>query len=164
MLNTMVQSLSQTTAATFEELALVFPDAELSSVQKAASLDTMVSVEFRGPIAGRLVLRASDVILPTIAANMLGEAQGKRSSLQRDALGEVANVICGNLLPRVCGADSVFNLSAPRVHENGGQFTRVGDDPTARVQFGIDDGRAEVAVFLFDAAARASSPSVAAVG
>ncbi|WP_373071334.1 hypothetical protein, partial [Gemmatimonas sp.] len=73
MPSTTVQSLSRATTATFEELALLFPEHELSPEQAAAPLDVAVSVEFRGPQRGRLVLRASSTILSSIAANMLGE-------------------------------------------------------------------------------------------
>ena len=72
MPSTMDLSLSQTTAATFEELALLFPEQELSPEQTVAPLDITVSVDFRGPFAGRLVLSASACVLPVIASNMLG--------------------------------------------------------------------------------------------
>src|SRR4051812_38701317 len=115
MSSTTEQCLSQTTAATFEELALVLPDTQLSPRQNKAPLDMAVTVEFHGPLSGRLVLRASATVLPVIAANMLGEEESRQHAMQRDALGELANVICGNLLPQIAGAEAVFILKAPRV-------------------------------------------------
>ena len=139
MSSTTVQSLSRATTATFEELALLFPEADLFPEQAAAPLDVAVSVEFRGPLAGRLVVRASECILPAIAANMLGADESRQPALQRDALGEVANVICGHVVPLIAGTDAVVNLSAPRVLEPGALDSRDDDEPSARVQFAVAD-------------------------
>ena len=68
MSSTTVRSLSRATTATFEELALLFPETELSPEQAAAPLDVAVSVDFRGPLTGRLVVRASSCILPVVAS------------------------------------------------------------------------------------------------
>jgi CheY-specific phosphatase CheX len=153
MPNTTVQSLSRATTATFEDLALLFPEHELSPEQAEAPLDVAVSVEFRGPLAGRLVLRASSCILPAIAANMLGEDESRQAPLQRDALGELANVICGNVLPAIAGAEAIFNLSAPQLHDAGSVMSRDEDEPAARIELGIEEGRAESVLYLFTSAA-----------
>ena len=149
MPSTMDLSLSQTTAATFEELALLFPEQELSPEQEAASLDVTVSVDFRGPFAGRLVLSASACVLPVIASNMLGEVGSRQPPLQRDALGEIANVICGNVLPAIAGAEAVFHLNAPRIHDAGETASRDNDAPSARVQFGVETGRVASTLYVF---------------
>ncbi len=165
MPSTTVQSLSRATTATFEELALLFPEHELSPEQAAAPLDVAVSVEFRGPLRGRLVLRASSVILPSIAANMLGEGASREPPLQRDALGEIANVICGNVLPAIAGVEAVFHLSAPYLHDGIDGVSRDADEPMARVTFGVEDGRAETVLYLFsdvESVAPASQGAVSA--
>lgn len=149
MSSTTVQSLSRATTATFEDLALLFPETELSPEQAVAPLDVAVSVEFRGPLAGRLVVRVSQSIMPTIAANMLGAEESRQLPLQRDALGEIGNVICGNVLPLIAGADKIFNLAAPVVVEGGSLLHREEDEPVARVQVGVEDGRAEAVLYLF---------------
>lgn len=159
MSSTTVRSLSRATTATFEELALLFPETELSPDQAAAPLDIAVSVDFRGPLTGRLVVRASTNILPTIAANMLGAEASTQQPLQRDALGEIGNVICGHVLPLIAGADKIFNLAAPVVHDGGDLPLREQDEPSAQVQFGVEDGRAEVLLFLF-AGQAAAEPAV----
>jgi CheY-specific phosphatase CheX len=149
MSSTTARSLSQATTATFEELALLFPETELSAEQAAAPLDVAVSVEFRGPLTGRLVVRASQSILPAIAANMLGAEESRQLPLQRDALGEIGNVICGHVLPLIAGADKIFNLSAPLVVDSASLPQRDADQPEARVQVGVEDGRAEAILYLF---------------
>lgn len=149
MSNITVRSLSQTTIATFEELALLFPEVEPTPEQMAVPFDVAVSVEFRGPLIGRLVVRASSVVLPALAANMLGADQSRHLPLQRDALGEIANVICGNVLPLIAGSDVIFNLAAPLVHEGGTLPSREHDEPAARVEIGVEDGRVETLLYLF---------------
>ncbi len=142
------QLLRRATASTFEDLAFLFPDDELSEAQANAPLDIAVRVEFHGPVRGRLVLRVSSTLMPAIAANMLGEEQAQYTPLQRDALGEVANVICGNLLPLIAGADAVFRLDAPSWPADRGS-ARGDDRPLASLVLGVDDARAEVSVFVF---------------
>lgn len=149
MSSIMVQSLSRATTATFEELALLFPEHQLSDEQAAAPLDIAVSVDFRGPFNGRLVLEVSKAILPLAAGNMLGEHEGKQPPLQRDALGELANVVCGNVLPAIAGQEAVFHLSAPKLHEDGAPVSRDEDAPQVQVEFGVEDGRARAALYVF---------------
>ncbi|HCT55823.1 MAG TPA: hypothetical protein DGD08_01280 [Gemmatimonas aurantiaca] len=162
MSNTTVRSLSRATIATFEELALLFPETEPTPEQAAAPLDVAVSVEFRGPLIGRLVVRASSVVLPALAANMLGADQSRHLPLQRDALGEIANVICGNVLPLIAGSDVIFNLAAPLVHEGGALPSRDRDEPSARVEIGVEEGRVETLLYLFGER-HADTPSAQAV-
>lgn len=146
MPSTMEQSLSQTMAATFEELALVCPDTRLSPEQTEAPVDVAMTVSFDGPLSGRLVLRASSDILPGIAENMLGADGNFSKSIQRDALGELANVMCGNLLPLIGGAKSVFKLSAPQVYAASAESPDC--IPTANASIGIEQGRAVAQLLL----------------
>jgi hypothetical protein len=124
MSSTTVQSLSRATTATFEDLALLFPETELSPEQAVAPLDFSVSLAFCGSLTGRTVVRA---------------------------LGEIGNVICGNVLPLIAGADKIFNLAAPIVVEGGSLPQRDEDEPVASVQVGLEDGRAEAILYLFSA-------------
>ena len=148
MLSTMERSLSRALTSTFEELALICPDTNLSDAQCEAVVDVAVTVSFNGPLSGRLVLRASSEILPGIAENMLGADAEYPAAIQRDALGELANVICGNLLPMMGGAEAVFVLSAPHEYLTGGEPQRCA--PVARACIGIDNGRAVAQLFLSD--------------
>jgi hypothetical protein len=160
MPSTTAQSLLRATTATFEELALLFPETDLSPDQAEAPLDIAVSVDFRGPLTGRLIVRASSCILPAIAANMLGESESEQ--LQRDALGEIGNVICGNVLPLMAGTEKIFNLSAPQVY--GGDFVvhRDEDAPSARIQIGVEEGRVESTLYVFDSASVVAEPATSA--
>jgi len=142
--------LQQATASTFEELAFLFLEPECTEEQADVPLDAVVAVNFHGPVRGRLTLRASSVLLPAIAANMLGEEQAKFVPLQRDALGEMANVVCGNLLPRVAGAEAVFRLDAPQWLTEAESVARDGDAPLSSAIFGVEGGRVAVELFAFE--------------
>jgi len=144
----MERFLSRALTATFEELALICPDTKLSAAQSEAVVDVAVTVSFNGPISGRLVLRASSEILPCITENMLGADGAYPLTVQRDALGELANVICGNLLPMIGGAEAVFVLSAPHEYVTGGEPQRC--TPVSRACIGIDTGRAVAQLLLSD--------------
>ena len=148
MSSTMDRLLRQTTASTFEHLAFLVPDDECSETQAAAPLDATVLIEFHGPARGRLVLRVTSALLPLVAANMLGVEDAGHAALQRDALGEVANVLCGNLLPALAGRQAVFHLAAP-AWPAVSVPARDGDHPVARVRLGLEHGCAEVALFVF---------------
>ncbi|MCU0646557.1 MAG: chemotaxis protein CheX [Gemmatimonadaceae bacterium] len=147
--------LWQATAQTFEELALLFPDATLTERQARAPLALTAIVEFTGPMRGRLVLRVSAEVLPSAAANMLGEDDAQHAPLQRDAVGELANVICGNVLPAVAGAEAVFLLSAPRLETGDVVPVREADRAMAQhaaVEVGVEDGRAVVDLWIVEGA------------
>ncbi len=161
MSTTTDQLLRRATASTFEDLAFLFLEDDCTDEQLAAPLDAVVAVEFHGPARGRIVVRVSASLLPLIAANMLGEEQARHTPLQRDALGEVANVVCGNALPLLAGAEAVFRLDAP--HWVADEPTaRDQDAPDATVTCGVDEGRVQVQLFVF--AGREAFPHLASAG
>ena len=108
------EPLRQVAEETFESLAFMFampgddefgpdPDAPLA----------VARVSFHGPFAGELHLGVSRDMLPDLAANMLGmdeQATAPTPEQQADALRELLNVVCGNLLPAIAGAEAVFNV------------------------------------------------------
>lgn len=144
MTSSLVPPLSQAATSTFEELALLFASDELTDEQAQAPATQAVRVRFRGPLSGALELRVSDALLPQIAANMLGFMESPPLTLQQDAMGELANVICGNVLPAVAGPAAVFDLEAPAA-----VTAPLPGEPAAVARVGLEDsGRAEVALYL----------------
>jgi hypothetical protein len=140
-------SLSEAAAATFEELAYAF--AERTDVQDTPRGDDgIATVSFSGPVCGRIVVAMGGGALPSLAANMLGQEEAPTAVVQRDALGEVANVICGNVLPRVAGSTAVFSLGAPNAEPSWAAACARGGVPAARVAFALEGGRADIALFL----------------
>ena len=88
-------------------------------------------------------------VLGGLAANMLGEDEVSAQEHRDDALGEIGNVICGNILPRIAGTREVFDLRPPYVtlHSETRSADKTGR-PTATAQVGLDDGRADLALYV----------------
>jgi CheY-specific phosphatase CheX len=110
------------------------------------------AIAFDGPFSGELVVRASAELLPHLAANMLGldEPSAASADQQEDALKELANVICGNLLPALAGREPVFRVGVPR--------TLTADEPApgqqpAAARLFLDVGRVELALSVNQPAA-----------
>jgi CheY-specific phosphatase CheX len=127
---------------TFEEMGFLLPTPEIGEQQLNAQVEAMVSVEFKGPFSGKLLVRVCGGLLPILAANMLGEEEAPPKSLQYDALGEIANVICGNILPCIAGSKELFNVSTPKMVES------IDLPPAAEIQVGLGLGRADLLLFI----------------
>ncbi len=150
--------LYRATALTFEELGFMLPSAELRKEQERARFEAAVGIDFHGEFCGRLVLSVCGGILPSIVQNMLGEGDSKPDrSARADALGELANVICGNVLPGIAGSRATFSLDPPRLVPEA-EAKRGGPEVT-RVRVGLERGRAEVVLILDAAGTPASGPS-----
>jgi hypothetical protein len=138
-------ALATATRSTFEELGLLLASEEPG--QGAGQLAAGARVHFDGPWSGSVVLRVSDDVLDAAAANMLGHDAPPAEPLRRDALGELANVLCGNLLPMVAGPKAVFQLRSPRW-----LGADADDDHRARTRVAatldVESGCAEVTICL----------------
>jgi CheY-specific phosphatase CheX len=143
-----VKALYRAAALTFEELGFMFPSPELDPLQKYAATDATAAVDFDGPCSGRLVVRLCGGVLPVLAANMMGELDSPPERLQHDALGEITNIICGNLLPSLAGAKQVFQLRSPRVLERDEARAVEAAAPSASVSIGLEEGRADILLYL----------------
>jgi chemotaxis protein CheY-P-specific phosphatase CheC len=127
---------------TFEELSFLLPTPEIDEQQLNAPVEAAVSVDFEGPFSGKLLVKVYGGLLPIIAANMLGEEEVPSRSQQYDALGEIANVICGHMLPGIAGSKDIFHVSSPRITES------MDLPPMAEVQVGLGAGRADLLLFV----------------
>lgn len=136
------RELYKAAVLTFEELGFLLPTPEINEQQLNAQVEAAVSVEFKGPFSGKLMVKVCGGLLPTIAANMLGEEKVPSERLQHDALKEIANVICGNMLPSIAGSKEMFHVSPPQMAESTESL------PVAEVQVGLDHGRADLLLFI----------------
>jgi len=102
-----------------------------------------VRVRFSGPLSGGMQLRLSRSVLAELAGNMLGADDGSALSAdeQNDALRELINVICGNLLPMICGGTAEFTIQTPFIPAAGasaaGKFAPVNAVSHLSVESGI---------------------------
>lgn len=112
--------LTEAAERAFEDLGFLMPD--LASGEGAparaggeASAEPRrgMMVRFRGPVDGALVVWGDAALLEALAGNMVGTERTPPLALQLDALGEMANVICGNVLPVAGDRAAVFRLDTP---------------------------------------------------
>jgi len=76
-------------------------------------------VRYLGPVVGTLRCWCTRGLGTRLAANLLGiePETGEAQVSAEDAVREFMNVLCGQLVTRWHGTDSVFTLSIPIVHE-----------------------------------------------
>ncbi|HUX34092.1 MAG TPA: chemotaxis protein CheX [Gemmatimonadaceae bacterium] len=128
--------------ATFEDLALLLSEDREGGDADPAPLAYAVRVAFTGPRCGFVDLRASTGVLAAAARNMLAEAQ-PAPDLHLDALGEIANVICGNLMPELGDPRDIYRLDAPVAVP-----LTTAPEADAAFDLPVEEGRVEVRLVL----------------
>jgi len=144
LLNT---ALEEATTRTFEDLCFLCPMPELEDEMADVPTPVFARVDFSGAAKGHMELRVARPLLPVLAQNMLGAFDDVPEDQQSDALGEIANVICGNVLPALGGATAVYDLGKPVTGiEEGGPVATGAVTATARVL--LEDGPVTAALYL----------------
>jgi hypothetical protein len=107
--------LSEVAVATLERLAFIFASPAPAAAWPPPEELLAARLEFRGPFGGEMRIAMSHAAVEELAANMLGLADGEApgEAARADALKELLNVICGNLLPAIAGEAAEFNLASP---------------------------------------------------
>jgi hypothetical protein len=144
------RALRHATVLTFEELAFAVPvdhppasPLPLGEGQGEGVTPTItMQVAFSGPFTGRVVLVVEQAMLPGLAANMLGVDDAPSAAEQTDALGELTNVLCGNLLPMIAGSQHVFLLDGPVPAPEADA-----ESPLGRISLTLDAGTVLVSLY-----------------
>jgi CheY-specific phosphatase CheX len=135
--------LKSVAEVTFESLAFLLPMPEPDDPVECTS--TVVTVGFDGPFNGELIVTLPQAVLAELTENMLGLDMGEETAIetQHDAMKELANVVCGNVLPEIAGTTVVFNVAAPVLNDS---TTPPSDELTsaARVTIHLDEGPARL--------------------
>ena len=147
MKSNLESKLAQVAEETFASMAFLLPPEEEEPVEDDGSCRASASIDFSGPFRGSLLLSVSRSMLPILTGNILGSEQGGATSPeeQQDALKEVLNVICGNLLPLIATREDVFHVHQPRLVSNddvAAFSARGATEATARLQLAC--GRVEL--------------------
>ncbi len=152
LMESLATPLAAAAAETLEQLAYLFAEPAAADGVATDDVDGIVALAFHGPAHGALILQLSGGILPALASNMLGLDGAPSLPDQRDALGEVANVICGNVLPRIAGATAVFALGVPTPYPSWPVATEALGGVAAEVHLDVEGGRADIALVVHPAA------------
>ncbi|HZS44594.1 MAG TPA: chemotaxis protein CheX [Blastocatellia bacterium] len=145
MIDRLHDALLETATLTFEEMAFIVLEPFDDGPEEINPLVASTSVSFRGPFTGRLEVWASRDMLQTLASNMLGSEEIPPLLEQYDALGEITNIICGNMLPKIAGSSAVFYLQGPKVgaeHQD--------DGAAARIKLGMEPEQVDLLFYLQD--------------
>jgi CheY-specific phosphatase CheX len=140
------QELYKAAILTFEELSFMLPCDAVEPKQRAAKPSARASISFAGPFTGKLILTVFGDLLPLISANMLGQDSAPPQSEQLDALRELTNVVCGNLLPGLAGSEAIFDISPPVIANPAGPALNNGK--AAEVEVGLEEGRFHLSLSL----------------
>ncbi len=92
----------------------------LDSAEDAPEKFVKASMAFSGPKHGWVNLMVPEELGKELAANIIGKELDKNISQKhlQDALKEVLNVTCGNLLSAVVGSKQVFDAASPALTEH----------------------------------------------
>ncbi len=109
----------------------------------------IAGVSFSGKLNGTMVILIPASVLPEIAGNMLGTDEKTSAEEQFDAIREMVNVICGNLLPRMVGEEHIFEVSSPRILETSDLAALQGDHAhQALAKLAMEESQADLILFL----------------
>ncbi|RYZ09571.1 MAG: chemotaxis protein CheX [Myxococcales bacterium] len=132
-------ALTRAIREVFENLCFMMPAPRATVPPEPKSLSRVVlAVDIHGAGQGSLHLILPEAMVAPIAASMLGDDEPLSLAEQYDAACELANIVCGNVLPLVAGERAVFDLSPPRVIATMDPGLDVGSD--ARVAVLLDEG------------------------
>lgn len=149
---TVAKIVSVVAIETLEKLAFIFgSNIEALTSNCVDGSSVTVEARFSGTFSGKLLLRISDAVLPELAANMLGidESGPVGFDHQQDALREVANVICGRLLPLIGGKEAEFMITQPVILDStAGLNSWTAADPIANVSLALEEGGCDLVLTL----------------
>ncbi len=148
------KSLMEAAVQTFEDLGMMLLNDELTEEQKEARGEASVMITFAGPFSGRLEVTVFGDVTKKLASNISGSEELSSDTLLLDALGEIANVICGNVLPRIAGPKEIFHLTSPAPinSEQPAQDSEM--VMVANSKLGLEDGRAEIRLLVDETAGK----------
>ncbi len=107
--------------------------------------DFIGHIDFEGPMRGRLFIGCKADFATALAENLLGLESSELDEHHKwDAVGELLNVICGNLVTEIFDSQKSFTLSVPQVSVIDTDMENVGNEQYQ----GYND--AECARFIID--------------
>lgn len=115
------QPMTDVFCRVMESLAFYFVDpVEAHQVNMDLDLQSPylhASMRFEGPHVGQINMYLPQSMMTTIWANMLGcdEEDEHSASQQKDAVCELLNVICGQVLTEIWGTGPIFDLRLPNI-------------------------------------------------
>jgi hypothetical protein len=137
-------AVREVTSKSLEDLCFLIPGGDEAAFE-GEPVTHAAFVIFEGPKTGTVLIQMRGGLLQEIATNMLGDDAG--DAARRDALGEVANILCGHIVPVIWGVEAVFSLRRPEFPEDLGA-SLASRTAFARGSVAFDSGVCDVTLFV----------------
>lgn len=134
-------------ARTFEGFCFANPVQDPDGTCRFGGRTVCAAVDFTGPFSGSVRIRMGEEAAKALTANVLGDDVGPECHF--DAMKELANVVCGNALPEIAGAEAVFVIGPPYFVERG---VAPAQPSAASVAVTLPEGCVEVELFASEPA------------
>lgn len=142
--------LKEATIRTLEDICFMYLEPELKDSQKNLALEAAAEVIFRGDFEGKLVIESRGGLFSAAAANMLSNDHPSFQQ-KNDALGEIANIICGNIVPSLGRRKGPgYKIESPTSLNKDELLKEEKGKPFAEVTLNFNQGRADIKLFVAD--------------
>ena len=135
------EALECVTGEVLSQLAFMFALSPEDSGEATfgAELSLGASVDFDGELTGSLAVLVDVGLASALASNMLGLEEGQQPTPEQkdDALKELANILCGNLLPTISSDEVEYAVRPPRLVDT----TEHAPPSVAQVDLALSEGR-----------------------
>ena len=110
---TEVEALRTAIVLAMERLCFASADSFSDELPACETLDA--SVAFRGPVSGSVAIAIPRNALRSFVAALLLPEIAEDRLARADFVSEIANIVCGNVVPRIFGRNSIYTLSPPEL-------------------------------------------------
>jgi CheY-specific phosphatase CheX len=142
--------LKEAAIRTFENICFMFVEPDLEDTQKNMALEAAAEVKFQGIYSGKLIIESRGGLSLAIAVNMLSNNHPS-SQQKKDALGEIANIICGNIVPALGRRKEMgYKIESPTFFKKSELLKEEKKKPLAEVTLNFNEGRADIKFFVDD--------------
>ncbi len=140
--------LKESAVKTFEDICYMYLEPELKDSQKNMPLDAMAEVKFKGAFNGKLTIESRGDLYSAVAANMLSHDHPSAQQ-KKDALGEIANIICGNIVPSIAHRKGLgYKIESPLSFDKDHLPKEETIKPLVEVTLNFNRGRADIKLFV----------------
>ncbi|HNY49404.1 MAG TPA: chemotaxis protein CheX [Smithella sp.] len=142
------RTLYESSVSTFEDTCFMYLAPEMEEEQKDLPVQAASEARYKGDWTGKLLIEARGGMLEGIASNILS-IDNPSLQQKKDALGEIANIICGNVVISLGRHGKVSKIESPqflseeelRKEENIGSLV-------ASVTLNFFEGRVDIKFFV----------------
>jgi CheY-specific phosphatase CheX len=150
-MKTKIKAILESSAiATFEDVCFMYQVPEFKNAQKKLKPQAAAEVKYTGDCSGRLVIETYGDLFTAIAGNILSD-NSPGLSKKKDALGEIANIICGNVVASLGRSKKGYRIGAPTsLAKDQLPKGKKTVKPFAEVCLNFNEGRADIKFFVDD--------------